>query len=218
MNRRGIGRGVVSSIAHEVNQPLSGITTRASAALRWLAANPPDVEKARATLTQIVDAGHRAGEIVASVRAMFKKDANEHVPVDINQLIVMVLAILRIDLEKNHVEVRTRLDEQLPVATGDNVQLQQVVLNLVMNAIESMQSVQPRVLTVQRKQPGIIHVSIEDTGTGLLDPRSTGFSRRCSRPRRVGWEWAFPLPLDHREPQWSDLGVVRRRQRRGVPI
>jgi signal transduction histidine kinase len=145
--------------------------TRASAALRWLRAEKPNVEKAEAALEGIVAAGHRAGDIVASVRAMFKKDAPQKVSTDINQIVRTVLSIVRVELQKNNVELQTQLDEHLPPVQGDKVQLQQVVLNLVMNGIEAMQTVRPRVLKVHTDQakPGLVHVSIEDTGTGI-DP------------------------------------------------
>ena len=171
MNRRAVAGQLSASIAHEVNQPLSGITTRAGAALRWLRAQPPNLENAGAALEQIIAAGHRASDIVTSVRSMFRKDTSERHPVDINRLILTVLAIVRIDLQKNGVELQTQLAEKIFVVEGDRVQLQQVVLNLVMNAIEAMQSVQPRVLTVKSNQskPEMVHVSIQDTGTGI-DP------------------------------------------------
>jgi C4-dicarboxylate-specific signal transduction histidine kinase len=160
---------LTASIAHEVNQPLSGITARASAALRWLTAEPPHVDKARAALMQIVEAGHRAGDIVTSVRAMFRKDAPEKSSIDINNLIQSVLAIVRVDLQKNNVELETQLYHPLPPIEGDSVQLQQVVVNLVMNAIEAMHSAHPRVLKVQTEQsrPSAVRVSIEDSGTGI---------------------------------------------------
>jgi signal transduction histidine kinase len=122
-------------------------------------------------LEGIVAAGHRASDIITSVRAMFKKDAPQKASTDINQIIRTVLSIVRVELEKHGVELQTRFDEHLPTVQGDKVQLQQVVLNLVMNAIESMHSVQPRMLKIQTKQAGsgLVHVSIEDTGTGV-DP------------------------------------------------
>jgi signal transduction histidine kinase len=169
MNRRETAGELSASIAHEVNQPLSGITMRASAALRWLAADTPDIDKARAALTQIVEAGHRASDIVTSIRAMFRKDSTEMAAIDINNLIQTVLGIVRIDLQRKHIEVRNELNGALPVILGDKVQLQQVVLNLVMNASEAMQSVSRRVLTVRSEQskPDMVHVSIKDTGTGI---------------------------------------------------
>jgi len=118
---------------------------------------------------QIVEAGHRAGDIVTSVRAMFRKDAPEKSSIDINNLIQSVLAIVRVDLQKNNVDLETQLHHPLPPIEGDSVQLQQVVVNLVMNAIEAMHSAHPRVLKVQTEQsrPGAVRVSIEDSGTGI---------------------------------------------------
>ena len=171
MNRLATAGELSASIAHEINQPLTGIILRATAALRWLAADTPDIAKARELLSDIAAAGHRAGEIVASIRAVFKKETNERRPVDINHLITTVLATVRMDLTKTGIELRTQLDEQLPIVECDRVQVQQVVLNLVMNAIDSMHSVQPRVLKIQSElsKADFVQVSIEDTGTGI-DP------------------------------------------------
>src|SRR5262249_47722473 len=139
-------------------------------ALRWLRAETPDLERVRGSLEQIVAASHRAADIVTSIRAMFRKDTSERTPIDINRLVLTVLAIVRIDLEENGVELHTRLNEEFPTGQGDRVQLQQVVLNLVMNAVEAMQSVQHRVLKAQTDhEPELVRVSIEDTGPGI-DP------------------------------------------------
>jgi signal transduction histidine kinase len=171
MNRRVAAGQLSASLTHEFSQPLAGIVTRAGAALRWIRAEKPNLERAEAALEGIVAAGHRASDIITSVRAMFKKDAPQKASTDINQIIRTVLSIVRVELEKHGVELQTRFDEHLPTVQGDKVQLQQVVLNLVMNAIESMHSVQPRMLKIQTKQAGsgLVHVSIEDTGTGV-DP------------------------------------------------
>src|SRR3954451_6535021 len=172
MNRLATAGELSASIAHEVNQPLSGITLRASAALRWLAAKPPDLEKVRAALIQIVAAGERAGEIVGSLREMFKKSpSTPRVAVDINKKVRTVLEIVRIELQDNHVEQRLELARNLPSVKGDPVQLQQVVLNLVMNAIEALNSVEPRVLHIrtQLTDSNAVRVVIEDSGVGI-DP------------------------------------------------
>ena len=171
MNRLATAGELSASIAHEVNQPLTGIVTRANAALRWLGPEVPDLDRARAALRQIVSAGHRASEIVAGVRSLFRRDANEKVPVDINKLILTVLRIARIDLRKHAIELQTQLDEHLPAVSGNPVQLQQVILNLVVNAIESMHATRTRVLRVKSELagPDAVRVSIEDTGTGV-DP------------------------------------------------
>jgi signal transduction histidine kinase len=169
LNRMATAGELSASIAHEVNQPLTGIVTRASAALRWLRRDRPDLAKAEAALEQIVAGGQRASDIVKSVRTMFKKDAQIGL-VDINKVILMVLQLLRIELRKWDVEVQTQLDDLPPVA-GDMVQLQQLVLNLVANAIDAMHAVTPRVLCLKSElnASSVLHVSIEDTGTGI-DP------------------------------------------------
>ena len=171
MDRRASAEQRSAALAHEVNQPLAGIAARASAALRWLRMEKPDLEKIQTALESIVAASHRASDIIASVRAMFKKEPSERVPTDINQIILTVLSIVRVELQQHSVDLQTQLNEHLPTVLGDKVQLQQVVLNLVMNAVEAMQSVQHRLLKVQIDQtnPGIVRVSIEDTGTGV-DP------------------------------------------------
>jgi signal transduction histidine kinase len=171
MDRIAAANQLSASIAHEIKQPLTGIVLRASAALRWLAGDKPDIDRARDSISGIVDAGHHANEVVDGLRAMFRKDTNEKVHVDINKLIGTVLAIARPTMINNDVELQTRLDEGLPVLKGDEVQLQQVVLNLIMNGIESMQSTRPRVLSVKSAsgKPGFVRVSVEDTGSGV-DP------------------------------------------------
>lgn len=171
MNRRSAAGELSASIAHEVNQPLAAIATWSSAASRWLSAETPDLKEVRACLEQVATETHRAADIISSVRAMFRRDASERLPVDINKLILSVLSIVRIDLERSGVVVQLLLGDRLATVMGDKVQLQQVVLNLVMNAMEAMHLVQLRVLKVQTVQTkaGTVQVSIEDTGTGI-DP------------------------------------------------
>lgn len=171
MNRAATVGELSASIAHEVTQPLTAIVLWAGAALRRLGAEKPDLDKARALLSEIEKGGQHASDIVASVRAMFKRDTGERSNIDVNKLINAVLALVQIDLQKNAIEIRKQLDDHLPKVACDSIQLQQVVMNLVMNAIESMESTQARVLTVQSEQanPNLVRVSIEDTGTGI-DP------------------------------------------------
>jgi C4-dicarboxylate-specific signal transduction histidine kinase len=171
MNRVATAGVLSGSIAHEINQPLSAIVADANAAQSWLARTEPDIKEASAALDSIETAGRRAGEIVASLRGMFKKETQARLPIDINKLICTVLAIVRSEVQKHRVELRIQLDESLPNLKGDQVQLQQVVLNLVMNAIEAMQSVEPRMLSIRSgvNRPNFVRVSIADTGTGV-DP------------------------------------------------
>jgi signal transduction histidine kinase len=169
VNRLATAGELSASIAHEVNQPLTGIVTKANAALRWLAPDKLDLEKARAALAQIVSAGHRASNIVMSVRSILRKDTQAKSPVDINKLIWTVLGLVWIDLRKHEIELETKLNEQLPSVRGNEVQLQQVILNLITNAIESMQPVEHRVLRVRSESDGSdgVHISIGDTGMGI---------------------------------------------------
>jgi signal transduction histidine kinase len=175
MNRLATAGVLLASIAHEINQPLTGIVVQAGAARQWLALREPRLEKARDALDQIERDGVRAGEIITTLRGMFKKETQARNPIDINKLILTVLAIVRHELLKHGVELRTELDESLPTLEGDRVQLQQVVLNLVMNAIEAIQTEALRILSIRSRvsKPNFIHVAVEDTGTGI-DPSNHG--------------------------------------------
>jgi signal transduction histidine kinase len=171
MNRLATAGVLLASIAHEINQPLTGIVLQASAARQWLALREPSIEKARDALDQIEKDGVRAGEIITTLRGMFKKETQARNPIDINHLIFTVLVIVRHELLKHGVELRTELDDSLPALEGDGVQLQQVVLNLVMNAIEAMQTEALRILSIRSSvsKPNFVHVAVEDIGTGI-DP------------------------------------------------
>ncbi|MGA7663866.1 MAG: PAS domain S-box protein, partial [Pseudolabrys sp.] len=156
-----------ASIAHEIRQPLAGILASAQAALRWL--EKANVEEVRENLNGIVSDGQRANDIIKNLRAMFKHDVQEKTLVDINGLVLWVIALLVSELQKHKIELRTQLDDRNPEALGNQVQLQQVILNLVMNAIESMSSLQTRVLRIKTElsQSSTVHVSVEDTGAGI---------------------------------------------------
>jgi signal transduction histidine kinase len=215
MNRVATAGELSASIAHEVNQPITGIVLKASAALRLLPESLPNAQKVRDILTDIVGAGQRAGEIIAGVRAMFKKDANERVPVDINKLILRVLEIVRIERTRNGVEVQTDLADVLPDVVGDKVQLQQVVLNLVMNSIEAMQSVQSRILRIQSRKggPGTVHVSIEDSGTGIDSSHAERVFEHLftTKPHGMGMGLAICRSIieNHGGRIWVSSGVNR---------
>jgi C4-dicarboxylate-specific signal transduction histidine kinase len=175
MNRLATAGVLLASIAHEINQPLTGIVVQAGAARQWLSLREPRMEKAIEALDQIERDGVRAGEIITTLREMFKKETQARNPIDINKLILTVLVIVRHELLKHGVELRTELDESLPALEGDRVQLQQVVLNLVMNAIEAIQTGALRILSIRScvSQPDFVRVAVEDTGTGI-DPSHLG--------------------------------------------
>lgn len=158
------------SIAHEVNQPLMAIVTNASACLRWLCADEPDIGAARETMERIVSDGHRAGDIVTSIRGLARKTPARLERLGLNPVVQAVLAMLKGELQRRGVAVRTELAVPDVEVTGDKTQLQQVVLNLIMNALEAMTDVESgqRRLTV-RTAPGKqgARLEVSDTGTGL---------------------------------------------------
>jgi signal transduction histidine kinase len=173
MNRLATADELTAAIAHEVGQPLTAMVTNAAAGLRWLTNKTPDLDKARATMTNVVDAGHRAGEVIKGVRAMFKKDRQEKTPVDLNVVIEDVLALLREELQTRRILVQTQLTSPLPLVLGQSGQLQQVILNLVRNSADAMESVSGRARVLRLKtaihNPDGVLVSVEDSGTGI-DP------------------------------------------------
>jgi PAS domain S-box-containing protein len=168
--RRTTLAAMTATIAHEIKQPLGAAVTNANAGLRWLARSPPDLTEVRDTLTNIAADCHRASELIQSVRAMFSKNEQAGAPIDINELVRETIGVLRSDLEAAGVAVRFDLSPQLTPLSGNKVQLQQVVLNIVSNAIDAMRPVtdRARVLAVKSasKSDDIV-VTIEDTGMGV---------------------------------------------------
>jgi PAS domain S-box-containing protein len=163
---------LTTSIAHEVSQPLAGMMASAGAGSRWLAAEPPDIEAARATLGSIAADGKRARDVIARIRALTKRQVPRKDRVDINHEIQEVLALTAPESRSHDVVVQTQLDRSLPRVGGDRVQLQQVLLNLVVNAIEAMSAVQDRerLLTIASARSGsanAVLVEIRDSGTGM---------------------------------------------------
>jgi C4-dicarboxylate-specific signal transduction histidine kinase len=147
---------LAASIAHEVNQPLAGVVTNASACLRWLARDVPDLNEARAAVQRIARDGQRASDVVERVRAMARKAATEREPLDINETVCGVVMMAEGELRKHRVALTTRYADDLSPVTGDRVQLPQVVLNLMMNGIEAMAAVadRPRELTISTARDG----------------------------------------------------------------
>jgi PAS domain S-box-containing protein len=161
---------LMASIAHQVNQPLAALVANASAALRWLAWDEPQIDKAQQALARIVRDGNRASEIIARIRALVRKSDALRNPLSLNSIVHEVIALLKAELRGNNVTVRTDLAERLPPIRGDRVQIQQVLLNLIMNAIEAMSAVttRPRLLAIATisDAAGVV-VSVEDCGIGL---------------------------------------------------
>jgi C4-dicarboxylate-specific signal transduction histidine kinase len=172
-NRVAILGQLSASIAHEVKQPITATVISAQAALRWLERQPPDLEEARQALAQIVQDGTRAGDILNRIRALIKKAPSRKERLDINQAIREVIELTRSEAVKNCVSVKTKLAEKLPLIQGDQVQLQQVMLNLIINAIEAMSphAAGARNLLIRtfKTKSGSVVVAVCDSGPGV-DP------------------------------------------------
>jgi signal transduction histidine kinase len=166
------GDAVAAAIAHEVRQPLSAIVTSAGAGLRFLDRETPALDKAMDSLRRIAADGHRADQMIEGVRATFKKTVREKMPLDINEIIREALAFEQDDLRKHDIVVHTSPAVPLPTVHGDRVQLQQVLLNLIVNAIHAMAARdEPRVLSVRSEanMEGGVLISVADNGRGI-DP------------------------------------------------
>ncbi|MEH2486411.1 trifunctional serine/threonine-protein kinase/ATP-binding protein/sensor histidine kinase [Bradyrhizobium sp. AZCC 2230] len=162
-----------ASITHEVKQPITAAVTYASAARRFLSAEPPNFREVDNALSLVVREGNRAGEVVARIRALIKKAPARKDAVEINDAILEVIALTRMEAANNSVSVRTQLAEGLPHVQGDRVQLQQVLLNLIINAIEAMRAVgeeERELLIITRNEPDGVSVEVQDSGPGFFAP------------------------------------------------
>jgi signal transduction histidine kinase len=162
---------MTASIAHEINQPLGAIVTNGQAGLRWLGNATPDLNEARAALSRIVASGHRASEVIGRIRATLKRDVDERVLLDLNELVEEVLIFVRCEIDDHNVVLRTQLQGGLPKILADRIQLQQVVTNLVLNGIDAMASVgdRERQLRLRSEQDdnSTVRFSVEDVGEGI---------------------------------------------------
>jgi len=166
---------LTASIAHEVNQPLSGIITNASTCLRMLAADPPQLEGARETARRTIRDGNRMSEVIARLRALFRKKEPTTESVNLNDAVLEVIALSIVELQKNRVMLRPELADDLPLVTGDRVQLQQVILNLLRNGSDAMSTVEDRprqlVIRTERDDGDRVRLTVQDAGIGF-DPQA----------------------------------------------
>jgi PAS domain S-box-containing protein len=164
---------LTASIAHEVNQPLAGMLTNANAGLRWLTGDPPNLSEAGEAIRRIIRDGRRAGDVISRMRSLFKKVGTAKDRLDLNEAIEEVVILTQSEARRNNLALRTELAADLPPVMGDRVQLQQVVVNLILNAIEAMATVEDPardlVITTQRGEGDEIRVAVRDSGIGL-DP------------------------------------------------
>ena len=205
----------VASIAHEIKQPLAAIATNANAAVRWLERTPPDLGEARAAIANISAVGNRANEVIESIRAMFRRETQPQAPLDPNKLIVGVLAVLSDELKSHQITVQTELIEAPPAVLADWGQLQQVVLNLIMNAIEAMSSVvgRARILRIKSEihESGGVLITVKDSGSGI-DPKDierifTAFFTTKARGMGIGLSICRSIVETHGGRLWASAGT-----------
>ena len=206
---------LAASIAHEVNQPLAAIVADADAGLNWLAGTDPRLDNAREALAAIANEGNRAAEVVQRIRQLAKKTPPRKTSIDLNHVIQDVVLLLRAELGRHHVTLTLDLASELPLVLGDRIQLQQVLLNLTMNAIDAMATVadRSRELVIRASQSDRDHVmiAVQDTGVGIaannLDhvfsafftTKASGMGMGLSISRSIieshgGRLWATPNP------------------------
>ncbi|HEY4781647.1 MAG TPA: ATP-binding protein [Chthoniobacterales bacterium] len=189
---------LTASLAHEVNQPIAAAVTDSNTCLRWLTRDEPDLEEARLAASRMVKDAARASEIISRIRSLFKRGTQQRELVDVNEVIREMVVLLRSQAIRYSISVRTEQAEDLPRIMGDRVQLQQVLMNLIINAIEAMKDVDgPRELAVKSQPAEDEHlmVTVSDTGVGLprhqadqifnafftTKPEGTGMGLRISR-------------------------------------
>ena len=210
-NRMATMGQLTASIAHEINQPIAATLTNAQAGLRWLDAEPPDLKEVGRALDRIVQDSNRAGSIIHRIRALIKKAPPRMEGLAINDAILEVIALTRSEVAKQGITLRTQLAEGLPDIQGDRVQLQQVVLNLIVNAIEAMSQMSDgaRDLLISSEPDGAdsVQVTVRDSGPGF----APGTLEHALRPllhhqaHRPG-HGPVNLPLDHQRAWGTIMG------------
>jgi PAS domain S-box-containing protein len=181
---------LAASIAHEVNQPLAAVVTNGQVCLRWLSAVPPDLDKAQESVERIVRDGKEAGQIVHRIRSLFDRSTAETAMVNLNEIISEVLDVLGSEMARKQITAEMNLEPNLPLVLGNRVQLQQLVLNLLLNAIEAIDFVEgaPNIIRVKSCQDTAMTVQVEiaDTGIGLTDPDRIFEAFFTTKPDRLG--------------------------------
>jgi C4-dicarboxylate-specific signal transduction histidine kinase len=164
-----------ATIAHEINQPLAAAVTNANTGLRWLAAHPPEIEEAREALGRIVTDSMRAAEVIRRIRSLVGRAPLRKEPLNVNEAIHEAILLVDGEIRKNQVSLRTQLSEQLPRVLADRIQLQQLLLNLMRNAVEAMATESLRELKIESQlgDSQDVRIMVRDSGPGL-DPKAAG--------------------------------------------
>ena len=215
MNRVATAGELTASIAHEIKQPLAAMVTNANAGLRWLAKETPDLAETREVMKNVVSAGHRASEVIGSIQAMFKKDSQVKTTVDLNNVIQDVLGLVQGELQTQGIRVQSGLTRPLPLVLGHNGQLQQVILNMVRNAADAMDSVSDRARVLRIKtaihDPDGVLLSVEDSGTGIapedIDRIFESFFTTKSQGMGMGLSICRSIIEAHDGRLWASSGV-----------
>ena len=202
---------LTASIAHEVNQPLSGIITNASTCVKMLDADPPNVDGARETAKRTIRDGRRAGDVITRLRALFSRKEATTELVDLNEATREVIALSRAELERNRVVTRTELADKLPLVPGDRVQLQQVIINLLRNGSDAMSDVddRPRELLFRTEvyENDSVRLSVQDAGTGFdpqtLDQLFRSFYTTKADGMGIGLSVSRSIIENHRGRLWA---------------
>ena len=208
---------LTASIAHEVSQPIAATVLNAQAALRWLGAQPPQLNEVRQILSQITDDSKRAGDVIGRIRALIKKAPPQKEGLEINQAILEVIALTRSEVVQNGVSVRTQLAEGLPLIQADRVQLQQVILNLIMNAVEAMsgasEGARELLISTSGDASNRVLVSLRDSGPGLepasLERLFDAFYTTKSNGLGMGLSICHSIIEAHRGRIWAGANEPR---------
>jgi len=207
---------MVASIAHEIRQPLAAVVANSHAGTRWLEKEQPNLSEARAALKSIEEDGHRANEVITSISAMFKKNANRRVPVDLNELVNDVLNLSRGELRSRKIALSTNLAADLPPISADPVQLQEVLLNLVMNGAEAMSTTAEnlRALVIaSRLESDEVTITVEDSGAGIDSKDSDQIFEAffTTKPTGMGMGLAIcrSIVAAHNGRLWASPGTSR---------
>jgi len=207
---------MVASIAHEIRQPLAAVVANSHAGTRWLEKEQPNLSEARAALKSIEEDGHRANEVITSISAMFKKNANRRVPVDLNELVNDVLNLSRGELRSRKIALSTNLAADLPPISADPVQLREVLLNLVMNGAEAMSTTAEnlRALVIaSRLESDEVTITVEDSGAGIdskdSDQIFEAFFTTKSTGMGMGLAICRSIVAAHNGRLWASPGTSR---------
>jgi C4-dicarboxylate-specific signal transduction histidine kinase len=202
---------LTASIAHEVNQPLSSMTINAGTCLIHLAADPPNIDGARETVQRVVRDSKRAADVIKRLRSLFSKKGTPTESVDLNEATREVFALLQSELQRNRVALRQELAEDLPPIIGDRVQLQQVILNLLLNASDAMSNAEDRerqlVVTTNRDESDCVRLTVQDTGVGFrsqgADQIFEAFYTTKSGGMGIGLSVSRSIIESHRGRLWA---------------